>query len=132
MPWSRKLPALRPLFDLEGGQSEKSSFFVRCRFIFENDVEHVCNFQHVVVGSVVVQAVGVHEDTVCVGLDVTDCAAKLLGDLAELLELLAEGMGRNWSRSTEEVGRVSGGDDVLRERGSAARDGALVAQIARD
>ena len=79
-----------------------------------------------------VQAVGVHEDTVCVSLDVTDCGAKLFSHLAKLLELLAEGVGRNWSRSTEEVGRVSGGDDVLGERGCIARDGALVAQIARD
>jgi hypothetical protein len=84
------------------------------------------------VGSVVVQAVGIHKDTVCVGLDVTDRGAKLLSNLAELFELLAEGVRRNWSRSTEEVGRVSGGDDVLRERGSVARDRTLVGQIARD
>ena len=39
-----------------------------------------------------VQTVSVHEDTVGICLNVTDCAAKFLGDLTELLELLAEGV----------------------------------------
>lgn len=122
MPWSRKLPALRPLLDICGRQSDPSSLLVRRCFFFKNDVEHVCNLHHVVVCSEMVQAMGVHENTVCVSLNIANSGAKLLSNLAELLELLAEGVRRDWAGSTEEVGRVSSGDNVLGERRRVARD----------
>jgi hypothetical protein len=72
--------------------------------LLESHAEEGLDFEEIVVGRELGEAVVAHEDDVFVHVGCGNDAAKLLDDFLQLLELLAEGVGRI-GRGAEDVRR---------------------------